>query len=146
MRTSVGLLATKNLVVGTGADEFLADARGLEVERIEAEIAALVPSGSTLAALPTGQMIGYLTRRPSPIRYVDFDPFVVDLYGEHAMLDALAARPPDFVVLVDASTAEYGPRGFGDGYAEDLAAWIGRHYEPVGETAGRWIVVLRRTA
>ena len=40
---------------------------------------------------------------------------------------------------------EYGPRGFGDGYAEELASWIGRHYQPVGATTGRWIVLLQRT-
>lgn len=61
------------------------------------------------------------------------------------MLDDLVARPPDFVVLADVPMQEYGARGFGDGYAEKLAAWIGRRYEPVGATAGRWIVLLRRT-
>ena len=145
VQTTAGFLAAKTVPVGAGSDAFRADARGSEVGRVLAEMAAVVPRDATVAVLPAGAMLGYLARHPSSIRYVDFDPFVVDLYGEGAMLDALVARPPDFVVLADVPMQEYGARGFGDGYAERLAAWIGRRYEPVGATAGRWIVLLRRT-
>lgn len=144
-RTTSDFGAAKTVPVGRGVDAFRADARGHEVTRVLAEIAANVPAGATIAVMPSGAMIGYLSRRRSSIRYVDFDPFVVALYGEREMLGELTARPPDFVVLADVPMAEYGPRGFGDGYAEELASWIGRHYEPMGTTAGRWIVLLRRT-
>lgn len=145
VRTTIGFHRAVNVPVGRGVDAFRADARGHEVARVLDQIAAVVPANATVAVMPAGAMIGYLSRRPSSIRYVDFDPFVVALYGEREMLDALVARPPDFIVLADVPMVEYGPRGFGDGYAEELASWIGRHYEPVGAPTGRWIVLLQRT-
>lgn len=143
--TSARFLGAKTVPVGTGRDAFVADERGIDVARALAQIAAVVPADATVAVLPTGAMLGYLARRPSSVRYVDFDPFVVELYGESAMLDAFRAHPPDFVVLVDSPIQEYGARGFGDGYAEQLAAWIGMHYRPLGRGTAGSIVLLRRS-
>jgi len=145
LQTTAGYVALKTVQVGSGADAMWADPRGLEVERVLDEIAR-VPRDATIAAIPAGAMLGYLSRHRSPVRYVDFDPFVMALYREQAMLRAFDAAPPDFVLLADISTREYGVRGFGDGYAEALAGWIGDNYEPVGPTEGRGLVLLRRTA
>lgn len=146
LQTTAGYLATKTVQVGSGADALWADPRGLEVERVRAEIAARVPPGATIAALPAGAMLGYLSRHRSSVRYVDFDPFVTALYREQEMLRAFTASPPDFLILAAVSTREYGVRGFGDGYAEALAAWIGDNYEPAGATAARGVALLRRKA
>jgi hypothetical protein len=123
--------ASKTHVVGSGADAFLADERGPVVTNALAEIARHVKPGETLAVLPEGIMLDYLARRRTSVRYINFMPVELLLFGEDAMLAALAAAPPDFVALVYKDTAEYGARFFGTDYGRRLAAWVGEHYREI---------------
>ena len=86
---------------------------------------------------PEGVMLNYVTRRSSPIPYYSFDPSIVDLYGEEAMLAALQEHPPDYVIICSREMIEFGTRFFGQDNAERISQWIYAHYEPV-EQIGRW--------
>jgi hypothetical protein len=50
------------------------------------------------------------------------------MYGEQEMLQAMRQHPPEFVVLTVMDTAEYGPRFFGQDYAQTMGAWIDQNY------------------
>jgi len=53
------------------------------------------------------------------------------VFGEDAMVAALAAHPPDYVLLVDKDTSEFGVGAFGvdPNYGRRIMAWIEEHYE-----------------
>ena len=112
-------------------DNFRADARGDAVNTILDEIGRHVPSDATLAVLPEGVMINYLSRLNSPTPYINFMPPEMIVFGESNILAAFQDNPPDFVVLVHKDTSEYGPRFFGRDYGQQLFNWIRDNYRPV---------------
>lgn len=146
LRTTASFFARKTVPVGSGADAFWADARGNDVVRILGELATHVPPGATLAAVPDGPIINYLARRPSSWPHLLINPTAVGMYGEKAMLANLVQAPPDFILLIDWPMQEFGVAGFGDGYGEQLAAWIGANYRVVGSASGQSMALLRRAA
>ena len=60
---------------------------------------ARLKPGETLAVLPEGVMLNYLTRRNAPTRFITWMPPEVIFYGEANMLDALRTAPPAWVLL-----------------------------------------------
>lgn len=123
--------ATKRLAtsVGTGADQFWADAPRADVVN-DAILAAeqVIPANKTLACFPEGIMINYLSRRQTATPYVNFNPPDLLLFGENRMLAAMNATPPDYVFLVHKDTSEFGEKFFGRDYGRRLFAWIAENY------------------
>lgn len=133
LRMAAHWIGQKAVVVGTGADAFLADARGTVVNEALADIVARVAPTETLSVFPEGVMLDYLARRPTALRHLNFMPVELLMFGEDAMVDELASRPPDFVALVHKDSAEYGARFFGRDYGRGLASWITAHYDVVAQ-------------
>jgi hypothetical protein len=77
-------------------------------------------------------MLNYLTRRENPTPYAVF-AFEVWAFGEQTMLAAYEKNPPDYIVLIQRDSSEYGVPYFGleKGYGFDVMRWVGRNYEPV---------------
>jgi len=121
----------KTEVVATAADTFRADWRGDYVNTVLEEIEALVGENETLAVMPAGVMINYLARRPNPTPFLYFMPSDMVLYGEDAIVEALEASPPDFVLLVHKDTSEFGYRFLGRDYGMFIGLWIRENYEEV---------------
>jgi len=92
---------------------------------------------NTLAVLPEGVMLNYLTRRDNPTPYAVF-AFEVWAFGETNMLAAYEKNPPDYIVLIQRDSSEYGVPYFGQqkGYGLDVMQWVGRNYEPVEPVGG----------
>jgi len=92
------------------------------------EVNARTRPGDTLAVLPEGVMLNFLTRRPTPTPHFSFNPFELHVYGEDEMIAAFAASPPAAVVLIHHDTSEHGARFLGRNYGVALLAWIREHY------------------
>jgi len=93
------------------------------------EISTRVDPNATLAVLPDGVMLNYLSRRANPTPYIVLVPTEVAYFGEDRILAAYEAHPPDYIVLVHKDTSEYGVQFFGRDYAQRIAAWIRAHYQ-----------------
>jgi hypothetical protein len=137
LRTDRFWLDRKTVVVAAGADALRADERGPVVSATLAELERRLAPDDTLVALPEGAMLNYLVRRPNPTPYAVFMPPEVSLFGEPRMVRALAARPPEWVVLVDKNTSEYGVARFGHDYGRRLYKWVKVHYRPVVTVGAR---------
>ena len=131
LRFSASFLARKTVTVGSGADAFLADGRGVYVNSALGALAERVEPSGTVAVLPDGVMLNYLLRRANPTPHPDAMPAIVAMHREERMLAAYRASPPDVVVLVHKDTSEGGYRFFGRDYARELFAWIQSEYRPV---------------
>ncbi len=131
----------KTLPVGRGADAIMAfspdfDPRSAPTAQLLGHLETL--SGlENFLVLPEGIMLNYLVRKPCPNKFLNFMPPEVLIYGEGAMLRALADNPPQYLVLIPKDTKEYGFAGFGRDprYGERIMAWIGPRYEPVWQVA-----------
>ncbi|MFT5696093.1 MAG: hypothetical protein ACI9QQ_002073, partial [Myxococcota bacterium] len=89
----------------------------------------------TVAVLPEGVMLNYLSRRESPTRYINFMPPELSLYTSAAIIEAFEQSPPDYVLLVHKRTGLYGTPFFGRDYGRALYGWVRQNYQMV-ETFG----------
>jgi hypothetical protein len=125
-----GYFAAKTVVVGSGSDAFLADARGNFVNATLAALEHRARPSDTLAVLPEGVMLNYLLRMRTPSRYINYMPPELLMFGEERMLADFSAHPPEWIVLAHKPTGEYGVPFFGQDYGRMLFAWIRAKYTP----------------
>lgn len=124
--------AAKKVWIDAGWDGFWADGRGHGINATLAALEHLTEPDDTVLVVPGGVMINYLARRLTPTPYLNWVPTEVLSFGEERMLEDLRSSPPEWVVVVERSTAELGYRYFGQDYAREIGAWIQEGYEPVG--------------
>lgn len=137
-QASAGFYSQKNLPVGHGADLILA--RGPAGNAVEAHTMNLaldwieknVPPRATLAAIPQGALLNFLSRRANSTPCLDWNPTMLAVFGATNMTAALQKNPPDYLALVEWTSYEFGTGYFGTaGYGADVMAWIEKNYQPV---------------
>ena len=133
------MFAAKNLAVGRGRDRILAvgpQDNAVEARTIQAALnwmAANVPPNATVAALPQGAMLNFLSRHVNPTPCLDWNPTMFTVFSQEKMTAAFEKNPPDYVVLVEWNAYDFGVVGeFGHcpGYGVELMQWIARNYAP----------------
>ncbi len=136
--TSGGIYQLKNYPVGDGADKIIAyhpdaDARSYGVNLTLAWLKSNAPPEATLAVLPEGVMLNYLSRRTNPTPYTAITPAEVQAYGEENMLAAYQANRPDYIILIHRDSSEFGVGYFGQTpeFGRSTLRWIKQHYQPV---------------
>ena len=105
-----------------------------------------LPSG-TMAVMPEGITLNYLTRTTTPLTYHTFTPVeTADPRAESEILRELEQRTPQRVVIVRRDVAEYGFRGFGEDYDLRVASFLYSNYrlEAQWRAPKFFLVVLRR--
>jgi hypothetical protein len=133
----------KTYAVGAGPDLLLTyepslDPRGPALKQLLRRMEQTLPPQASVALLPEGVMINYLSRRPNPTPYINFMPTELSIFGEASMLKAFQSHPPDFIILVQKDTSEYGvgPFGMDPGYGKMIMDWVGNYYESVWQVVG----------
>jgi hypothetical protein len=129
--------SAKKLPVGHGADTIIA--QGPDGNPVEARTMNLaldwfaknVPPRATLAALPQGAMLNFLSRHVNPTPSLDWNPTMLAVFGQTNMLAALEKNPPDYIAVVEWTSYEFNLDYFGKepGYGTDVMAWIKKNYE-----------------
>lgn len=153
----------KNLAVGHAGDRILAfgpDGNSVEARHMNAALGWIetnVPSTATIAALPQGVLLNFLSRRRNPTPDLDWNPTMFTVFSQEKMTAAFEKNPPDYVVLVNWNAYEFGINGeFGHfpGYGADVMRWIENHYstvqlfgsEPLQKNGLFGIKILQRSA
>jgi hypothetical protein len=108
-------------------DMFRADPRGELVNAIVRLLNELPPS-ATVATLPQGAMVNYLSNRANPTPFITLMPPEVIMFGDDRIAMAYEHSPPDVIVLIDTDLSEYGYQSF-DEVAPRTAAWMRANYE-----------------
>ncbi len=95
------------------------------------------PASATLVVFPEGAMYNFLTQRTHPLYYYSFLPidFLQPDFQVRALEDFKQSKV-DYVAIVPRDTREYGKRGFGTDYAEDMYDYLMGHYKPVARWRG----------
>jgi hypothetical protein len=137
----------KNVPVGRGGDKIMAYGPSVNPFHDNVQLALSwiqknVPPEATLTVLPEGAMINYLSRRLSPNPYLVWLPPEMEMFGQTNMAAAFEKNSPDYVVILERSTAEYGVGYFGyyPRYGTELMQWIDDHYDrvcPAPDPAGK---------
>ncbi len=92
-----------------------------------------VPQQATLAVLPEGAIVNYLSRRQNPTRYLAWDPAQIAGFGQENMTAAFQNNSPDYIMLIHRDSFDYGVKYFGqeERFGLKLMQWIDANYEPV---------------
>lgn len=105
---------------------------GTTAAAAQGRIEALTPPDATLAVLPEGTMLNFLTRRPNPTPYHQLTPPEVKVYGVPRVLAAFQHAPPDYILFIEVPGFEYGLDSFDSaGWGAELVAWVRSRYEVV---------------
>lgn len=125
----------KTFSIGTGKDLIITfapavDIRGPIVSLALDWIEKHVDPRQTLAVIPEGVMINYLSRRKNPTGYTSLIVPEVLVYGENSILEAFKKKPPDFILVVHRDTSEYGKPYFGQepDYGRQIMEWLRAAY------------------
>ncbi|MCB9889201.1 MAG: hypothetical protein H6836_06460 [Planctomycetes bacterium] len=139
--TVCGFLATEadrfgkaSRVLGPGPDSFRTNPKSAMARHLTQSVAWLrahTPPDATVLVLPEGITVNYFARRRNPTGHINFMPPEVIMFGEQAILAALQAHPPDYVVVLHRPTREYGLPLFGTDYGRSILHWVGRTYREV---------------
>jgi hypothetical protein len=92
-----------------------------------------VPRQATLAVLPEGAIVNFLSRKQNPARYLAWDPAQIAGYGQEQMTATFQNHSPDYVMLIHRDSFDYGVKYFGQEqkFGLGLMQWIDANYEPV---------------
>lgn len=125
-------LVGKNFKVGRGGDEMFAVRQpiGQSLHAAANWITTNTPENATFTVLPEGIILNYLTRRINPTPYGNFMLPEWQTFGEPHILQSLQKALPDYIVLIDKDTKEYGMDFFGktEIYGLKTMQWINQNY------------------
>ena len=128
----------KTVALGTSGDRMLAPIAKYNPasEALQSALPWLqqnAPQTATLAVLPEGVMVNYLSCRTNPTRYLVWNPVELAMFGQGNMTSTFEQNAPDYIMLIHRDGAEYGVKFFGQQpeFGLDLMQWIQKNYEPV---------------
>ncbi len=114
--------------IGTGGDEMRGDARTGIVAQALRELEQKLKPGESFVVLPEGVLLNYLARVPAPVRYVNYMPPELLMFGEGQMVADLRSAAPAAIVLLHKNTGEYGFPWFGKDYGRRFGEWLEADY------------------
>jgi hypothetical protein len=92
----------------------------------------LTPPDATLAVVPEGAILNFLSQRPNPTPYHQLMPPEMEVYGASRVLAAFRQRPPECVVIIERPGFEYGFDSFADPqWGGELVAWVRTRYQVI---------------
>lgn len=109
------------------------DQRSEVLSNFLSNVDTIIPEDATLAVLPEGVMLNYLTRRVNPTGFITFMLPEIMVFGEDTVLRSFKENAPDFIILFHKDTSEYGVNFFGqdERYGKLIMDWIKSEYTPV---------------
>jgi hypothetical protein len=130
------LYAQKNSPLGTGGDKMVTynlssseETQGLSDALLWA--AEHMPTNATLAIVPEGVMLNYLTRRVNPTPCLFWDPNAMAVFGQINMTAAFEKNPPDYIFIINRDFSEFGIGNFGASpdFGLSLMQWVRKNYQ-----------------
>lgn len=90
-----------------------------------------VPATATLAVVPGGVTLNYLTRRVNSTPCLIWEPNDLAVCGQKEMTERFEAHPPDYVLLVGGHHYDWGIAYFGSDPSDgaEVMSWIRKNYQ-----------------
>ena len=127
--------AQKTLPVGQGGDRIFTfgAAVGQDFRAAVEWIESNTRADATVAALPEGSLINYLTRRVNPTPCLSWDPMMMAVFGADRMTAAFEREAPDYICVVERDDAEFGVDYLGHtkAFGGALMEWVKTNYATV---------------
>jgi hypothetical protein len=87
--------------------------------------------GESVAVMPEGTSLNFLTGRPNPLREEITTPGYLDESGEERAIGQLESSNTRVVLMANRATSEFGAPVFGRDYCRRLFGWVEQNFEHV---------------
>ncbi|MEA4856920.1 glycosyltransferase family 39 protein [Solidesulfovibrio sp.] len=128
LRITDNNLMAKDITIQSPHGAITTDKRGLLMGQALDFLRREATPRDTVAVLPEGAMLNFLGGYANPTPYTTLMPPEWLFFGGDAIEAAFRDHPPDWIVLIHKSTAEYGYDFFGKGYGQGLWRFIRDQY------------------
>lgn len=119
---------TRTQQITTPRGSLALDQRGVAVRELLTRLRHDARPGESLAVLPEGAMLNFLSGHANPTPYVNLLVREILVDGEERIVQSFSEHPPDWIAFVHRPAPEYEVAMFCDGYGRKLCAWINAHY------------------
>ncbi|MFU2208454.1 hypothetical protein [Solidesulfovibrio sp. C21] len=124
----IARLAAPTATVSSPRGTLTTDFRGPAIAQTLASLRQEARPGDTLAVLPEGAMLNFLSGLPNPTPYIALIPGEWYSFGPRRIEEAYRTHPPTWVIFLDRSMAEYGFPTLCAGYGAALCRFFAAHY------------------
>jgi 4-amino-4-deoxy-L-arabinose transferase-like glycosyltransferase len=131
LQLELAIFERKTGVITSNNDQFYSDDLSHLVNASLNEVESTLGEKDTLAVLPEGVFLNFLLRRKNTTPFLTLMPPELLIHGEQHIVDSFDASPPDYILLVNKDTSEYGARFFGVDYGQSIGDWVKQNYESV---------------
>lgn len=139
-------LALKNIPVHSPYGVLYGDDSAHAVQGLLDDLAQRTRPGQTLAVIPEGAMLNFLSGLPNSTPYINLMPPEWTTFGGSAILRAYEANPPDWLCCIQTNVRFYGLGPFEDSYGADFFQFIEKNYTQTGfyQDAAFYAVLYKR--
>lgn len=88
----------------------------------------------SLAVLPEGSMINFITQKPNSTPFINMMPPEWTIFGKDNILAAYRSDPPDLICFISTSIISYGIESFENNYGAALVAFTEEHYTEIARS------------
>ena len=145
-QASQNMYAHKTMAVGSRADTIMAfdphyRAKDSDLAAALSWVESNMPPRATMAVLPQGTLLNYLSRHDNPCSYTVWNPTELAAFGQEKMTGAFIASSPDYVIELYVSYADFDEPIFGQKkrFGLEVQQWIDAHYERVCLIGHDWL-------
>ncbi len=117
-----------SIVTERGTLFFMHDLRTVRLFEAIDFLSKHVRPEESMVVIPEGVGVNFFTGRENPCGYYNFTPTVVDVIGEEKIVHEFSEKRPDYIVIVQRRTTEYGYPSFGVDYGNKINDWIKEKY------------------
>ena len=135
---SIRNLWSKTDSVRTVAETFQCDSiRGEDYMATLRFLDEIMEEEDSLLVLPEGVTLNFLLKKGSGVRYYNFMPPELVMFGLDNILETFRQSPPEFVVLWDRPVSGYQVPPFGsEEYGKELVDWVQENYKRIHQLGG----------
>lgn len=124
-------LKIKNTPIKYGSESIYWDTQAETVNKLLNTLNNLPKSIQSLAVLPEGAMINFLTKRPNSTPFIHIMPPEWTIFGNDNILAAFRSHPPDLICFINTSIRGYGIESFEESYGVALVSFTKEHYTEI---------------
>jgi hypothetical protein len=124
-------LKNKNTPIESTDGSIYWDNRAEAVNELIAALTRQPRELQSLAVLPEGAMINFITRKPNPTPFINMMPPEWTIFGKDNILASYRSNPPDLICFINTSIISYGIESFEESYGLPIVAFTEEHYEEI---------------
>lgn len=95
-----------------------------------------------IVVLPETQFLNFVTKRPADNLYDSLTPMYFETFGEENIIDHFRETKPEYFILNNRNTADYGKRYICEDYGKEFCSFVKENYKKV-ETFGEKQYILQ---